>query len=294
MKLATFLLDGNQHVGALTERGLVPFLHEHGTDVGALLRGGATLQKLRDMLATGLSPVSPSSVHYLPPVVSPPKIICVGLNYADHTKESPYEQPDYPTLFGRFTSSLTGHGSPIVRPLGSDSLDFEGELAVVLGSGGRHITKDRALDCVFGYSVFNDGSVREYQFKSPQWTVGKNFDDTGAFGPYVVTADELPPGAKGLQLETRLNGKVVQSANTDDMIYDVASLISIISEAITLQTGDVIVAGTPSGIGWARDPRLLMRHGDVVEVSIQNVGVLTNPIRDEESAAVRTVAASGR
>jgi 2-keto-4-pentenoate hydratase/2-oxohepta-3-ene-1,7-dioic acid hydratase in catechol pathway len=178
-------------------------------------------------------------------------------------------------------TSLIGNGAVLERPLCSDSLDFEGELAVVLGSGGRHIAKERALDCVFGYSVFNDGSVREYQFKSPQWTVGKNFDRTGAFGPYVVTADELPAGAKGLLLQTRLNGEVVQSANTDDMIYDVASLISIISEAITLQAGDVIVAGTPSGIGWAREPKLLMRHGDVVEVSIEKVGVLTNPVRDE-------------
>lgn len=291
MKLATFQIDEDQYVGALTERGLVPFRREHGTDVGALLSGGATLQALSDMVKMGLAPVDPKSVQYLPPVVMPPKIICVGLNYADHTKESPYEQPDYPALFGRFTSSLTGHARPIVRPLCSDSLDYEGELAVVLGSGGRHISKARALDCVFGYSVFNDGSVREYQFKSPQWTVGKNFDDTGAFGPYVVTADELPPGAKGLRLETRLNGQVVQSANTDDMIYDVASLISIISEAITLQAGDVIVAGTPSGIGWAREPKLLMRHGDVVEVSIQNVGVLTNPIRDEATEAAQTASA---
>ncbi|NDZ17510.1 5-oxopent-3-ene-1,2,5-tricarboxylate decarboxylase [Variovorax sp. WS11] len=294
MRLATFLIDGHPRVGAVTERGLIPFRRELGPDVGALLRNGASLQTLGDLPDTSLSPVDPSSVRYLPPVVSPPKIICVGLNYADHTKESPYEQPDYPTLFGRFTSSLTGHGSPIVRPSCSDSLDYEGELAVVLGRGGRHISKARALDCVFGYSVFNDGSVREYQFKSPQWTVGKNFDDTGAFGPYVVTADELPPGAKGLQLETRLNGQVVQSANTDDMLYDVATLISIISEAITLEVGDVIVAGTPSGIGWAREPKLLMRQGDVVEVSIERIGLLRNPIRDEESAANQSIAASAR
>jgi 2-keto-4-pentenoate hydratase/2-oxohepta-3-ene-1,7-dioic acid hydratase in catechol pathway len=285
MKLATFLVDGKQHVGALTERGLVPFDAGPASDVAdiLLLRAGGI--RLHDLLASALPAVDPATVTFLPPILKPPKIICVGLNYADHTTESPYEQPDYPTLFLRVSTSLIGHGAALERPLCSDSLDFEGELAVVLGGGGRHISKDRALECVFGYSVFNDGSVRDYQFKSPQWTVGKNFDRTGAFGPYVVTADELPAGAKGLLLQTRLNGAVVQSANTDDMIHDVASLISTISEAITLQAGDVIVAGTPSGIGWARDPKLLMRHGDVVEVSIERIGTLVNPVRDEAAAA---------
>lgn len=140
----------------------------------------------------------------------------------------------------------------MIRPVVSDSLDFEGEMAVILKSGGRHIPRVNALDCVAGYSIFNDGSVREYQFKAPQWTVGKNFDGTGAFGPALVTADEVPEGGKGLKLETRLNGKTVQSANTDDMLFDVAALISIISEAIALEAGDVIVSGTPAGIGWAR------------------------------------------
>jgi 2-keto-4-pentenoate hydratase/2-oxohepta-3-ene-1,7-dioic acid hydratase in catechol pathway len=169
----------------------------------------------------------------------------------------------------------------MIRPLVSDSLDFEGELAVVLKSGGRHIRREQALEHVAGYSIFNDGSVRDYQFKSSQWTVGKNFDATGGFGPFLVTPDELPEGAKGLLLETRLNGVVVQSANTSDMLVDVASQIAILSEAITLEAGDVIVAGTPSGIGWAREPKLYMRHGDVCEVSIEGLGVLSNPIADE-------------
>ena len=221
----------------------------------------------------------------LPPLQRPPKIICIGLNYADHTKESKYEQPDYPTIFFRLHTSLIAHEQPIVRPLCSDSLDFEGEVAVILGKGGRYISKADALACVAGYALFNDGSVREYQFKSPQWTVGKNFDDTGAFGPDFVTADELPPGAKGLRLETRLNGEVVQSASTDDMIFDVATLISVISEAITLEPGDVIVSGTPSGIGWARTPKLLMKHGDVCEVSVEGLGTLRNPIVDEIAQA---------
>ena len=221
----------------------------------------------------------------LPPLQRPPKIICVGLNFSDHTAESKYEQPDYPTLFLRVTTSLVAHEQPMIRPRVTDSegLDFEGEIAVVLGKGGRHISKAEALSHVAGYSVFNDGSVREYQFKTPQWTVGKNFDATGAFGPDLVTADELPPGAKGLRLETRLNGQVVQSASTDEMIFDVASLISIISEAITLEPGEGIVSGTPSGIGWARNPRLLMKAGDVFEVSVEKIGTLRNVIADEDA-----------
>lgn len=225
--------------------------------------------------------VDAASAKFLPPLSRPPKIICVGLNYADHTKESRFEQPDYPTLFLRVNTSLIGHNAPIVRPQASDSLDYEGEVAAILGKGGRFIPKEKALDCVAGYAAFNDGSVREYQFKAPQWTVGKNFDATGGFGPDFVTADELPPGAKGLRLETRLNGEVVQSANTSDMVFDVATLISIISEAITLEPGDVLVTGTPAGVGWAREPKLLMRHGDVCEVTIEGIGTLRNPIVDE-------------
>ncbi|MCY1270960.1 hypothetical protein D9M70_195050 [compost metagenome] len=218
---------------------------------------------------------------YLPLMRRPTKIVCVGLNYADHTKESPYAQPDYPTLFPRFNSSLTAHNQPLVRPRVSDTLDYEGEMAVVLKSGGRHIPKDKALDCVAGYALFNEGSVRDYQFKSPQWTVGKNFDDTGAFGPDLVTADELPAGGKGLLLQTRVNGEVVQSANTEDMLFDVATIISTLSEAVTLEAGDVIVSGTPAGVGFGKDPKVYLKAGDVVEVSIEGIGTLVNPVVDE-------------
>ncbi|BBU30808.1 5-oxopent-3-ene-1,2,5-tricarboxylate decarboxylase [Burkholderia sp. THE68] len=243
-----------------------------GVDLNEWARASASEEKL---------PMA--GLRLLPPLQRPPKIICVGLNFADHTKESNYEQPAYPTLFLRVNTSLVAHDQPMIRPGVTDSegLDYEGEIAVVIGKGGRHIAKEDALDCVAGYSLFNDGSVREYQFKTPQWTVGKNFDATGAFGPDLITADELPPGVKGLRLETRVNGNVVQSANTDEMVFDVASLISIISEAITLEAGDVIVSGTPSGIGWARTPKLLMKAGDVCEVSVEGMGVLRNVIADE-------------
>jgi 2-keto-4-pentenoate hydratase/2-oxohepta-3-ene-1,7-dioic acid hydratase in catechol pathway len=207
-------------------------------------------------------------------------VICVGLNYRDHSAESGFKQPDYPTLFSRFNSSLIAHGAPIVRPLVSTQLDYEGELVAVIGKGGRHIPRESALDHVIGYSIFNDASIRDYQFKSPQWTVGKNFDDTGAFGPALVTTDELPPGAADLKLQTRLNGVVVQEASTTDMVFDVATLIAIISEAITLRAGDVIVTGTPSGVGLGRKPPLFMKAGDVVEVEIEKIGVLSNPIVD--------------
>ena len=219
-----------------------------------------------------------TSLDRLPPVAVPEKVICVGLNFRDHSAESGFKQPDYPTLFSRFNSSLIGDGAPLVRPRVSDQFDFEGELVAVVGKGGRHIPTALALDHVIGYSIFNDVSVRDYQFKTPQWTVGKNFDDTGVFGPSLVTADELPLGCKGLLLQTRLNGDVVQSASTDDMVFDVATLISVISEAITLRSGDVIVAGTPSGVGVSRKPPLFMKPGDTVEVEIEKIGILSNPV----------------
>jgi 2-keto-4-pentenoate hydratase/2-oxohepta-3-ene-1,7-dioic acid hydratase in catechol pathway len=176
---------------------------------------------------------------------------------------------------------MMGHGSPIVRPKVSMQLDYEGELVAVIGKAGRHIAKADALSHVAGYSICNDASVRDYQFKSAQWTIGKNFDNTGPFGPVFVTADALPPGAAGLQLQTRLNGVVVQSASTSSLIFDVATLVSLLSEAVCLLPGDIIVTGTPSGVGLARKPPLWMKHGDVCEVEIEGIGTLTNPIRDE-------------
>ena len=220
-----------------------------------------------------------------PPLPAPGKIICVGLNYVDHSIESGFTPPDYPTVFTRFASSLVAAGRPIVRPFVSTQLDYEGEMVAVIGTGGRHIAEADALDHVIGYSIFNDASVRDYQRKSPQWTIGKNFDRTGAFGPYLITADELPPGGKGLRIQTRFNGIVVQDASTNDMIFSVARLISILSEAITLSPGDILVSGTPAGVGMARKPPLFMKHGDVCEVEIEGIGILRNRIEDESTPA---------
>ncbi len=242
--------------------------------------GPEALRAAHDRLERGEA-VDADRVEVLPPLAAPGKIICVGLNYADHSAESGFKQPDYPTLFGRFASSMIGHGAPIIRPLVSEQLDYEGELVAVIGRRGRHIEQDRALDYVAGYTICNEASIRDYQFKSPQWTMGKNFDGTGAFGPVFVTADELPPGCKGLRLQTRLNGQVVQDASTDTMVFDVATLVSLISAGITLEPGDLIVTGTPSGVGLSRKPPLWMKPGDTCEVEVERIGVLRNTIADE-------------
>ena len=241
----------------------------------AALRQAAA--KLREAPAVDLEQVT-----LLPPLSAPEKIICIGLNYADHSAESGFKQPEYPTVFARFPTSLMGHGAPIIRPRVSEQLDYEGELVAIIGKAGRNIDKADALTHVAGYSLFNDASIRDYQFKSPQWTMGKTFDNTGAFGPEFVTADELPPGAAGLRLQTRLNGMVVQDASTNDLIFDVATLVSLISVVMTLSPGDLIVTGTPSGVGLARKPPLWMKPGDVCEVEVQGLGVLRNPVSGEE------------
>ncbi|MDM0117353.1 fumarylacetoacetate hydrolase family protein [Variovorax sp. J22R133] len=251
-------------------------------DLQALIQSGvAALREAAIAMEQYGVPVELEGIEYLPPVPAPQKIICVGLNYLDHTRESKFEQPAYPTLFLRTAASFVGYEQPIVRPLCSDQFDYEGELAVFIGKPGRHIRKASALDHVAGYSVSNEGSVRDYQFKSPQWTVGKNFDRSGSIGPDFVSADELPPGGAGLRIETRLNGETVQSANTSEMVFDTATVISLVSEAMALHAGDVILMGTPAGVGLARTPPLFMHHGDVVEVEIEGVGLIRNRVADE-------------
>ena len=213
------------------------------------------------------------------------KILCLGLNYIDHAAEAGHKRPEYPVLFMRGATSLVAHGQPILRPACSDKLDYEGELVAVIGRRARHVAREEALSFVAGYSVFNDASIRDYQMRTPQWTIGKNFDATGAYGPVFVTADELPPGAAGLKIETRLNGQVLQEANTSDMIFGVAETIALLTECLTLEPGDILVMGTPSGVGGARNPQVWMKPGDVCEVEIEGIGILRNPIAQE--AAVR-------
>ncbi len=224
-----------------------------------------------------------SAVRLLPPVPNPDKILCVGLNYIDHAIEiDPKNLPEHPVFFGRMATTLVAHDAPLVRPRVSQRLDFEGEVAAVIGIGGRHIPPEAALAHVAGYALFNEGSVRDYQFRSSQWFLGKNFDNTGAFGPELCTADELPPGARGLRLSTAVNGEIMQEASTADMLFDVAALVSTLSEAMTLAPGDVIVTGTPSGVGFARTPPVFLKPGDVCEIELEGYGVLRNPVADEE------------
>jgi len=249
-----------------------------GSDLAGLLGDdGARLAQAARALQSAPW-IDPLAVTRLPPIPRPGKIICIGLNYADHSRESGFEPPAYPAVFARYASSLVAHGAPILSPPESGQLDYEGELAVVIGRPGRRIAETDALSHVAGYAAFNDASIRDFQMRSTQWTMGKTFDGTGAFGPELVTPDELPPGAAALRLETRLNGKVVQSASTDELIFGVARLVALLSEVMTLEPGDVIVSGTPAGIGAARTPPLWMVPGDQVEVEIEGVGRLSNPI----------------
>ena len=280
MRFAMFEQDGLASIAVLdgeTLRGLRSDAPEYPGDLDMLLAQGADLLAVGKLLLASPE-VRLSTPRLLPPVRKPSKIMCVGLNYAAHSAEGGFEFPAYPTLFARFASTLTGHEAPIILPRVSDQLDYEGELVAVIGRGGRDIPKASALDHVAGYSIFNDASIRDYQFKTPQWTMGKNFDDTGPFGPYLVTPDELPLGCEGLYLETRLNGQVMQQGATSDMMFGVAALVSILSEVMTLNPGDLIVTGTPSGVGYARKPPVFMKPGDVCEVEIEKVGVLRNTV----------------
>ena len=222
-----------------------------------------------------------ASVTMLPLIPNPGKIVCMGLNYADHAKEGGNARPEYPSFFLRGNSSMVGHNQAIVRPKASTQLDYEAELAVIIGKQARHLSAENALDCIAGYSCFNDGSIRNYQRKSSQWTIGKNFDATGPFGPCLVTPDELPPGAAGLRIQSRLNGKVMQDANTDVFLWNVVEALRIITECMTLEPGDVIITGTPAGVGYARTPPVWMAPGDICEIEVEGVGILSNPIVDE-------------
>lgn len=221
-----------------------------------------------------------SGVRRLMPLARPGKVICIGLNYALHAKEGGNPIPDYPAVFLRVQTSLIGPEAPMLRPACSTKLDYEAELAVVIGSRAHRVTEAEALNHVGAYSLFNDGSVRDYQRKSSQWTMGKNFDATGAFGPELVTPDELPEGAAPLRITARVDGRTVQDSTTGDMIFPVARCISILSEVMTLEPGDVIATGTPSGVGYARTPPLFLAPGMTVEIEVEGIDVLRNTVED--------------
>ena len=259
-----------------------------GQDLAALAANPGLIEQAK--AATG--PTIPvADITPALPIENPPTIICLGLNYTDHIKEGGYDIPDYPALFMRGRNSIMAAGAPLVRPTCSEKLDYEAELMVIIGKGGRHISEADALNHVFGYTVFNDGSVRDYQRKTHQWTPGKNFDDTGAIGPFVVTPDEVPEGAGGLKIESRVGDEILQSSNTGNMIWPAAKAISIISGYTTLQPGDHIALGTPPGVGHAKKPNpRWLKPGEVIDIEIEGIGICSNPIVDEADMAAKTAA----
>jgi 2-keto-4-pentenoate hydratase/2-oxohepta-3-ene-1,7-dioic acid hydratase in catechol pathway len=246
---------------------------------------GGTAPGLRAALAGGAlpqtgggAPVALSDVELLPPVPDAPRIFCVGLNYVAHREETGRKPTEHPVIFVRFAQSVAGHGAALAAPPESDTFDYEGELAVVIGRPGRRIAERDALSHVAGYACFMDGTIREYQRHTHQYTPGKNFDDSGGFGPFLVTPDEAGDPNGGLRLETRLNGQVVQEAHTGQMIFTVPVLIAYLSRFTGLRPGDVIATGTPGGVGFKRTPPQFMHPGDVVEVEIERIGCLENRI----------------
>ena len=284
MRLVSFSAAGQAAWGVLVGSNVVPS-QQLGADVPpslqALLSGAdqwADLAKALPERAAALPGIPLADVTLLPCVPRPGKVICLGVNYVDHAKEGGNQIGDYPAIFLRCATSLLAHGAPLQVPKVSDKLDFEAELAVVIGRTTRFVSESEALDAVFGYACFNDATLRDYQRKTAQWTIGKNFDATGAFGPCLVTPDELPAGCVGLHIESRLNGQVMQSANTKDMAFGVARTVALLSESLTLEPGDVIVMGTPGGVGYARTPPVWMKAGDTIEVEIEGIGTLSNPV----------------
>jgi acylpyruvate hydrolase len=277
------IVEGNEVVDLSAADASVP------TDLGEwLAKHDGEVKPLADIAKRAATSARRplAGLTYALPVSRPGKVICLGLNYLDHVKEGPNRDnvPKFPTIFMRSRTSLVPHGQPIIRPQVTETLDYEAELILVVGKRAKHLTAANALSCIAGYCCGNEGSVREFQRKTTQWDMGKNFDRTGGFGPWLVTADELPPGARGLKIESRLNGEVTQSDNTDNMMFPIVELLVYVTQGMTLEPGDIIFTGTPSGVGQARTPPVFMKNGDICEVEIEGIGVLRNPIVDEKAA----------
>ena len=281
MKLASYRHGGGAGYGVVTDRGVVDLTRRLGSkyaDLRALLGGGLAAAQ---QAAAGAAPdFQIADLQLLPVIPNPDKIICVGLNYEEHLKETGRDKTENPVLFARFANSQVGGNQPMLRPRESTHFDYEAEIAVIIGKAGRRISEQDSWSHVAGYSCYNDGSIRDWQRHTTQFTAGKNFKGTGAFGPWMVTADEIPPNTV-MTLSGRLNGVEVQRATTDQMIFKIPALIHYISAFTDLLPGDVIVSGTPGGVGAKRTPPLWMKPGDTVEVEIDKVGILTNAIADD-------------
>lgn len=255
-------------------------------ELGAFIQEGGDLQALKAASAkvpsSARMPLDKAELAL--PIQSPGKIICLGLNYLDHVKEGKYKDdiPKFQSIFFRVPTSFGAPGAPLIRPKKSIQFDYEAELVVVIGKKARHLTLENAADFIAGFTCGMEGTIREYQRHTTQWGMGKNFDQTGSYGPWLVTADELPRGGKGLKIESRLNGMTMQSSNTDHFMFPVAESLVYLTEGMTLEPGDLVFTGTPSGVGHARKPDpIWMKHGDVIEVEIECVGLLRNSVKDE-------------
>ena len=283
MRIASIIAGQQPTLGVKTEDGQYLDVSRVdaslGTDVGEMLASGGDWRARIERAAGRAERVNAAA--FRPLVVRPTKLLCLGLNDAEHAREGHFPIPEYPAVFARVASSLIGHGQPMLRPPESDQLDYEVELAVIISKRGRRISADNALDYVAGYSVFNDGTIRDYQRKTPQWTIGKNWHGTGALGPELVTPDELPPGADGLALVTHVGEEQLQDGNTASMIFPVAKTIAILSEVMLLEPSDVIAMGTVRGVGHARTPQRWLRPGETVRASIERIGEIVNPVVQE-------------
>lgn len=281
MKLAMLLAGDRRFLAARRGDGFVDLSTlGYAENIGAFLRATPDYTALAAAVAKAPRTVT-GELRYLPPIAYGAKILCLGLNYADHAKEASYAKPEHPVVFTRYASSFVGHGEPLDLPSASSAFDYEAELVVVIGKSGRRIPRARALEHVAGYTLMNDGSVRDFQVRTHQWTLGKNFDRSGSIGPEIVTADELPAGARDLAIRGRLDGAVMQSASTSDMVFDVATTIAYLSVGLALEPGDLIAMGTPAGVGNARDPKVFLAAGNTFEVEVERVGTLRNPVRPE-------------
>jgi 2-keto-4-pentenoate hydratase/2-oxohepta-3-ene-1,7-dioic acid hydratase in catechol pathway len=277
MRIVGFETEGGPRLGIVEADSVVDLQAidpRVPNDLGEWLRANdGDLAPLRDLArrapASAHRPLA--TIRHGLPVARPGKILCLGLNYLEHAKEGGHARPQFPSVFLRCTTSLVPHLAPILRPAASETLDYEAELVAIIGRRVKHVSAADALACIAGYACFNDGSVREFQRRTSQWDMGKNFDRTGAFGPWMVSADELPQGAKGLPIESRLNGKVMQSDDTANMLFPVAETIVILSEGMTLEPGDLVLTGTPAGVGK-------LEPGDEVEVEVLGLSRVRNPV----------------
>lgn len=282
MRLLSFAQKGVPRYGLVEGEGVIDLSARIGTEypsLRALLAGNALAKAADRFLGRGRADHALADIAFRPVIPDPDKILCIGINYETHRAEMGRPKPDYPTVFTRFANAQVGHGQPMIKPRESDSFDYEGEIAFVIGKAGRRIPRERAYDYIAGFSCYNDGSVRDFQRHTTQFTPGKNFVASGAFGPWLVTRDEIAD-AGALSLKTRLNGIEMQNAEARDMTFPFEALVAYCSTFTELAPGDVIVTGTPGGVGAARNPPIFMKPGDSVEVEISGVGILRNPISE--------------